>query len=269
MFLPGALFMSMIFPCSITKEIMVGLRDCFGHGAGISVRRIDGTCPYLPEEAAWIESAPKGRREEFLTGRWCAQQALRQLGLQPSPVGVGPQHQPLWPPGIVGSITHAAGIATVVVARAGNCIGIGIDLLENADATRALRDAAGLIASEDEEEEARVAASGLVDARALVFSVKESAIKAISPTLRRFLDFREIDVRFPADRFDLSNSSATRSVWVRWQIVSGELILCASTFDRRFRLMPFGEGRSSTSGVALAGLLTSNALSERFESALP
>jgi 4'-phosphopantetheinyl transferase EntD len=210
----------------ITQEIVFKLWDWFGDSAGISVRRVDGDCPCLPEEAAYICSAPPSRREEFLTGRWCARAALLQLGVPPSPIGVGSRRQPLWPPGVVGSISHDAGIAAAVVAQAKGCGGIGIDLLEHESASRALSEAAGVIASGDEERAARVATSGLVDPRALVFSIKESVIKAISPSLRRLVDFREINVEVRPGSFE--SFSAAEGLWLRgrWQVL-GKLIISA------------------------------------------
>ena len=210
----------------ITHEIIFKLRDWFGQSAGISARRIDGYCDYLREEAAYVCSAQPSRREEFLTGRWCARSALLQLGVPPSPIGIGPLQQPLWPPGVVGSISHDAGIAVAVVAQAESCRGIGIDLLENESAGRALSEASGIIASWDEERDACLAASRPVDPRALVFSIKESVIKAVSPSVQRRVDFSEINVRVRSGKFE--SAYAAESFWVRgrWQVL-GKLIISA------------------------------------------
>jgi 4'-phosphopantetheinyl transferase EntD len=105
------------------------LQNWFGDCAGVSVRRIDGSCSSLQEEENYIRSAATSRREEFLTGRWCARDALSKLGVPTSPVLVGCRGEPLWPNGVVGTITHGAGLAAAVVGRFDRWWGIGIDIL--------------------------------------------------------------------------------------------------------------------------------------------
>lgn len=84
----------------------------------------------LPGEAACLCAAasPK-RRREFTLGRQAAHQALARLDYAASlPVLHGPQREPLWPEGVVGSITHTATAAAAAVARSADCAAIGIDL---------------------------------------------------------------------------------------------------------------------------------------------
>src|SRR5258708_38693026 len=68
--------------------------------------RTDQT-PY-PEEMATVANAVDKRRREFATGRSCARDALRELGIEPGPILAGERGMPRWPPGVVGSTTHCA-----------------------------------------------------------------------------------------------------------------------------------------------------------------
>jgi 4'-phosphopantetheinyl transferase EntD len=81
----------------------------------------------FPEERAVLGQAVEKRRREFITARACARRALAQLGLPPSPIAAGERGQPLWPEGVLGSITHCAGYRACALARVGELAGVGID----------------------------------------------------------------------------------------------------------------------------------------------
>src|SRR5699024_2591462 len=81
-------------------------------------RRTDATEAILfPAEAEAIGNALPKRRAEFTAGRWCARQALTELGLPPTPVERGDHGSPCWPDGVVGSITHCDGYRPAAVAH--------------------------------------------------------------------------------------------------------------------------------------------------------
>jgi 4'-phosphopantetheinyl transferase EntD len=65
--------------------------------------------PPFPGEADLVADAVEKRRREFVTTRRCARQALAQLGVPPVPIRPGPGRAPVWPAGVVGSLTHCAG----------------------------------------------------------------------------------------------------------------------------------------------------------------
>ena len=81
----------------------------------------------FPQERAALGEAVEKRRREFLTARACAREALARLGLPPAPIATGERGQPLWPAGVVGSITHCDGYRGCALARAGELAGLGID----------------------------------------------------------------------------------------------------------------------------------------------
>jgi len=142
------------------------------------------------ERAATAGMVPK-RLTEFTHGRHCARLALRQLGSAAAPIAKGPNREPVWPPGIVGSITHTGGWAAAAVGYSKLFSGVGIDIerdgpLDEATRKLILRPNEQLtIASEDSR---------------LVFSIKEAIYKCIFPTAGRYVDFAEIEVALDAGR---------------------------------------------------------------------
>jgi 4'-phosphopantetheinyl transferase EntD len=142
----------------------------------------------FPAEEAMVARAGDRRRREFATGRGCAHRALERLGVEAGPVLAGNRGEPVWPAGVVGSITHCHGYRGCAVARTAAMAALGID----AEPHEPLPD--GLIERLAGAEEK----SGLAElARAepeiawerLLFSAKEALYKAWYPLTQRWLGF--------------------------------------------------------------------------------
>src|SRR5260370_12550496 len=68
-----------------------------------------------------LRYATQKRQREFLAGRWCAEEALQCLGAGSTHVAMAEDRTPIWPDGVVGSITHTDDFAAAAVAwAAGN-----------------------------------------------------------------------------------------------------------------------------------------------------
>jgi enterobactin synthetase component D len=120
--------------------------------------------------------------------------ALDQLDFPVRPIPKGASNEPVWPDGIVGSITHNGDTCMVAVARDISCAGIGIDV-ENRDAE--VRDLSRMILRDDELGDAPSEDAGAFSDRVrLAFSAKESVFKAVFPRVKRFIDFNEVSVSF-------------------------------------------------------------------------
>jgi 4'-phosphopantetheinyl transferase EntD len=83
--------------------------------------------PLYDEELLAIGRAVDKRRREFVTGRACARQALARLGFRPCSVPSGARGEPVWPQGVVGSITHCRGYVACAVAPRAFLGAVGID----------------------------------------------------------------------------------------------------------------------------------------------
>lgn len=143
-----------------------------------------------------IAASVRRRQAEFFWGRLCARAALERCGIAGRQVPIGPMREPVWPPGVVGSITHGNTLAAAVVLPAPRYGGIGIDIEA---VTRAIEPASllGTIVCGRELAYLRsvCAAPDLVRLLLLVFSAKESFFKAVFGLVNRFIDFDAIEVR--------------------------------------------------------------------------
>jgi len=150
----------------------------------------------LPAEAACIPRALSKRRREFTAGRLCAREALAQLGIHGFPLVVGEARVPVWPPGVVGSISHCRGFCGVAVARADAVAGLGLDV-ERAEALEP--ELVARICTPRERERLR-ARAGAPDPGKLTFCAKESFYKCYFPLTREFLGFQDVEVEFEPDQ---------------------------------------------------------------------
>lgn len=156
----------------------------------------------LPVERAAIAHAVSSRRGDYLGVRDCARTALAALGVAPVAIGTGPRREPLWPDGVVGSLTHCDGYRGAAVARVGQLHSIGIDAEPHEALAPGVLDTVGL------PEEARaVAALGRSDPRTrwdrLLFCAKEAVYKAWFPLTGEWLGFEEAVVQFETTGHDL------------------------------------------------------------------
>ncbi len=152
----------------------------------------------FPEELALLEKSVEKRRKEFTTGRFCARTALGQLGFPPVPVLPGPKREPVWPDGVVGSITHCTGYRAAAVARTSDFRSIGIDAEPNAPTPKGVLEAIAVPAELARMDGLR-ATSDKVSWDRLLFSAKETVYKAWFPLTRLWLGFEDADVTIDPD----------------------------------------------------------------------
>ena len=93
----------------------VAVEECFGDPEDAVL---------MPGEEAVIARAVEKRRLEYITTRHLARNALARLGFPPVAIGTGGNREPLWPAGVVGSMTHCRGYRAAAVARAGGVAGV-------------------------------------------------------------------------------------------------------------------------------------------------
>ncbi|MEV0757788.1 4'-phosphopantetheinyl transferase superfamily protein [Streptosporangium sp. NPDC050280] len=194
-------------------------------------------CALFLEEEAVISRAVEKRRREFTTGRWCARDALGRLGYPPVPVPPGVKGAPVWPPGVVGSITHCAGYRAAAVARSGDITTLGIDAEPNKPLP------SGVLEVITVGEELRRVTYLLrrdpsVRWDRLLFSAKESVYKAwfpLAPMREPRLDFTEASITFDpawggfharllAEGPRLSDGVELKEFFGRWLVGRGLMI---------------------------------------------
>lgn len=131
------------------------------------------------------------RREEFLRGRSAAHLALAHFGVEPTTaIKRGPDGEPLWPEGFVGSITHCHPWTIAVVGRQDEVSAIGVDL-ESTERMR-IEDVRTVICRPPEL--AWVAGGEPVARLTMLFAAKEAIFKAIYPSCLRRFDFLDVEL---------------------------------------------------------------------------
>lgn len=150
----------------------------------------------LPLPSA-LETAFDKRKSEFLAGRYCAREALVPFSIEPSFIlGRGAGHAPIWPDEMIGSITHSQNKCFVVTGKERPLRSVGIDSED-------------LMSRKNEIERIEKLISCLSEGRVLdelskkieravgigiLFTVKESAYKAIFPITQNCSPFTDIEI---------------------------------------------------------------------------
>lgn len=166
-------------------------------GDGVASAELIGAPPVLaayPGEEALIARAVQKRRDDFLGARHCARQALQQLGERPAPILKGGTGEPLWPRGIVGSLTHCDGYRAAALGHAMRFRSIGIDAEPHGPLPDGVLDSVSLPAERDW----LASTSADLHYDRLLFCAKEATYKAWFPLTGRWLGFEDAHITFGA-----------------------------------------------------------------------
>lgn len=144
-----------------------------------------------PGEAAAIASAVPARRAEFAAGRRAARRAMARLGYAPAAILTGADRAPVWPAGLIGSITHCDGHCMAVVAPTGAIRALGIDLEGDGPLPDDLVDT--VCTATECRWLATLPQAERGSAAKRVFGAKEAAYKMQYPLTRRFLEFHDVE----------------------------------------------------------------------------
>jgi 4'-phosphopantetheinyl transferase EntD len=109
-------------------------------------------------------------------------------GVTESPLLSGRQRQPLWPTGVVGSITHCEGYCAAVVAYGKDFASIGIDAEPNEPLPFGVLN---LVSGKAERIWLQGAPKGELCWDRLLFCIKESVYKVWFPITNAWLDFEQ------------------------------------------------------------------------------
>lgn len=175
--------------------------------AGQAFATVTGVCalyasiremPVDPNDflAVRARGAVEKRAREYAAGRALARTALRQSGLGEGVVAAAPERYPLWPAGVVGSISHSNRLVAVAVAGSAGHRGIGIDVEEECAVPGSVVDS---VLSPREKKLVGKDAGNAEATR--IFSCKEALYKAVYPRTHEFLDFLDVEIRIANGRF--------------------------------------------------------------------
>jgi 4'-phosphopantetheinyl transferase EntD len=180
--------------------------------------------PLYPEEAPAVERAVPKRRGEYAAGRACARAALATLGAAPGPLPRDDRGAPVWPDGVVGSITHCDGYRAAAVARAADILTLGIDAEPHGPLPDGVLDVVHSTTDEREALKALTAAAPEVHWDRLLFSAKESLYKAWYPYHHRMLGFEEAELLLAPDPGTLESGIPDRGTYTGRVLIPGPLL---------------------------------------------
>lgn len=144
----------------------------------------------LPEERAYVIAAVERRIQEFAAGRSLSRALIRnRLPDFAGPIPQGAAGEPVWPRGILGSISHTRGRVVAAVASSRDYAGIGIDVEPAAPLPDGVLP---FVASA--REMLQLSRSSLRVADRVLFSAKESIFKAQYPFAGAQLAFEDVEV---------------------------------------------------------------------------
>lgn len=150
----------------------------------VSAIRVNETVGMIGEESG-LEGAVESRRNEFRAGRRCAREALRIIESCDVAILRDESGLPLWPEGILGSISHSRGICGAVVGKIScyQCLGFDlerVDRLSEAASLRVIHPCEVSFVKGDQR------------LSSLLFSAKEAFFKAQYPRWREPMNFHDI-----------------------------------------------------------------------------
>jgi 4'-phosphopantetheinyl transferase EntD len=170
----------------------------------------------FPEEQELIARAVPQRRAEFATIRHLARRELAGLGHPPVPILRGHRGAPVWPDGVVGSMTHCDGYRAAAVAPADVVGGVGID----AEVHAPLPDGVSRLVMSAAERAHLAGLPAGVHWDRVLFCAKECVYKVWSPRTGEWLGFQDAEVSFGAGVF-----RARLLVPGPWETLTGRYVL--------------------------------------------
>ena len=137
-----------------------------------------------------ISNSVKERRLEFSTGRYFAKQALSFLGFSSNePLGLDGR-RPVWPKGVIGSISHSDSLAFVIVSNQPWLKGLGVDV----EPAAALPSSIHRMVCTPTERGRMGYENSLFATR--LFSAKEAVFKAVNPITKKMIEFQDVELEF-------------------------------------------------------------------------
>jgi 4'-phosphopantetheinyl transferase EntD len=187
---------------------------CFG----ADVMDEDQGVPLHSTEAVHVANAASKRQRDFTLGRFCAHQALAQMGRDEAAIPVGGNGAPVWPAGILGSITHTRGYAAALVAPQAQFQAIGIDAERIGGVTEALMPR--LFGPGEQEWLMALDMQKRATALTIFFSAKEAFYKAFGGPP----SFKDVHIEMQGDGFAARHGARTAQGRLA---VHGDLVVTA------------------------------------------
>ena len=156
----------------------------------------------LPQDMK--NDVPK-KKAHFLGGRYCVHKALsimRKEDLEFSeidkdkqinaiPIQRNEQGAPIWPEGVIGSITHTESFIGAVVESSQNLRGVGIDT-EKILGPQSVTMVESLVSTDEEKKKSL--SYDPFEYFTLIYSAKESIFKCLNPIIDKYIEFHDVTI---------------------------------------------------------------------------
>jgi len=207
---------------TLPADTETDLQHLVPRGAVAGARRIGRLDADFLTPAERADRGPAVAKALHASGaaRAVARQLLASLGYAPCDIRRGPGGAPIWPRGVVGSLSHCSNIAVAAVARATEIEALGIDI-EPAEGIEP--ELARMVLT---GREATMAGNDPLHAHTC-FAIKEAIYKAVFPRDGVFLDFHDVELDFHSRK-----ATTTYGRTVSWSCSVSESILAVAWVSR-------------------------------------
>ncbi|EOY4514624.1 4'-phosphopantetheinyl transferase [Vibrio vulnificus] len=192
----------------------------------VSERDFDAHNVRIPKDYSKMVSS---RRSEFLAARLCAQSILSRFDtIESNQVEVGLCRSPIWPSGVLGSISHSGNIAAACVVEQSQFRNIGIDVEPLIEPSIIDRIGRNVMTEFEHAKWAAYHSDEIQRSRffTLIYSCKESIFKALFKDVNKIFDFDSVSL------VSLDENKAVfrldKTLNLMWQ--KGELLVCYYKF---------------------------------------
>ncbi len=179
--------------------------------AGVSARLCALPLPLevRAEYARWLpdkwQNAVEKRKAQAIGARWCAVAAARGVSVELTALPLDEAGCPIWPAGLVGSLSHCESKAVAVVSTTLKNLGVDVEELFDQSKVELLSDT---VLTPREKHSLSADADLARWQLTTIFSLKEAAYKALFPELRVFIDFHQLEVDL--DQLHITHESGHR-----------------------------------------------------------
>jgi 4'-phosphopantetheinyl transferase EntD len=166
------------------------------------------------------------RLAEYAAGRRAARSALRRLGVAECAIPSSADRAPVWPEGIVGSISHTDTACLSIVSKNSQWKGLGLDI----ELAKPLKPeiASSILVQED------LAACQNALHPTIIFAAKEAVYKAQYPITKLLFGFDALGISLAGNQFTArflapqGNFRVGHEIGGRWALASGHVLVVAA-----------------------------------------
>lgn len=182
----------------------------------------------LPQERELFQLGISAVRQRSGAARRMARELLLQMGYPCRPILKDSGGVPVWPRGVIGSLSHADHFAGAAIASICDFASIGVDVELVGDLPHEIVD---VVATEHE----KMAIGNDLAAYRSLFSIKEAIYKAAYAADRKFRDFHDVEVNMAGGAATVSGFGTIRFAHKVSHIL---LSVAALSWDRYWHARP-------------------------------